>query len=167
MKIGVDLDNTLFNTVENALSYYNKDYNDNINLEDITEYDMDKKLKIPTRDFFKKYAMPLYTNTLVFYPKILNMIHDLRAHENSLYFVSSCYYETIPWRHELLSDTFDWYTLDKLIVCNNKQSLNLDILVDDCLDNLIGGNFKKVVVDMPWNRNIDDNKYDITRLHIR
>lgn len=30
--------------------------------------------------------------------------------------------------------------------------LKLDYLFDDCLDNLYGGEYKKVVFDYPWNR---------------
>ena len=43
---------------------------------------------------------------------------------------------------------------DSLIVIKNKQMLGrgIDILIDDCVDNLVDGYYHKILFDYPWNR---------------
>lgn len=43
---------------------------------------------------------------------------------------------------------------DSLIIIKNKQMLSgdIDILIDDCVDNLVGGYYHKILFDYPWNR---------------
>lgn len=50
----------------------------------------------------------------------------------------------IPWSH--------------VIVTNNKSLIKGDILVDDGLYNLYEGSYLKVLLDKPWNRNVDKSK---------
>ena len=42
---------------------------------------------------------------------------------------------------------------NQIICIHDKSLLNVDWLVDDCLDNLKCGNFNKIVLDAPYNRN--------------
>jgi 5'(3')-deoxyribonucleotidase len=39
----------------------------------------------------------------------------------------------------------------------------IDVLIDDFYDNLIGGKYSKIVLDYPWNRNYDDDKHFVHR----
>lgn len=164
--VGYDLDNTLWNLVENCLMYYNKDYNDNVKLEDLTDYNMEGKLKMPIEDFFNKYAQEPYVDTLKIYDWIKTSIENNHDNGYKILFVSASYPSTIEWRDKKLKEIFPWYKTSDLVICHNKQLLKLDALVDDCLDNLVGGDYFKVIIDMPWNRGIDDNKLGLVRVKV-
>ena len=46
----------------------------------------------------------------------------------------------------------------------NKGLLKSDIIIDDCLDNLIETNALRICLDQPWNRDVFcDLTYDIKR----
>ena len=48
----------------------------------------------------------------------------------------------------------------------DKSLLNVDILVDDCMDQLTKSICERVVLDYPWNRNENkDMVYDIYRAY--
>ena len=47
IKIGIDLDNTIWELVTPWLALYNQIANDNVQLNDITEYDINKFVKSP------------------------------------------------------------------------------------------------------------------------
>ena len=49
-----------------------------------------------------------------------------------------------------------FFKKDNQIICiGDKSLLNVDFLVDDCLDNLKGGKFIPIVLDAPYNRDSD------------
>lgn len=168
MIIGYDLDNTLWNLVENSLIYYNKDYDDNVKLEDLTEYNMEGKLKMPVDEFFEKYAQEPYIDTLEVYKESFESIQQFINDGHKIVFVSASYPSTIKWRDKKLKEIFSWYETSDLIICHKKQLLKIDILIDDCLDNLIGGDYGRLLVDMPWNRGINNDKeLRLVRVNVR
>ena len=57
---------------------------------------------------------------------------------------------------------------EKRIICiHNKSLLHVDVLVDDCAENLISTNplVDRVLLDRPWNQSIHDDAYGIYRVH--
>lgn len=47
---------------------------------------------------------------------------------------------------------------------HTKQLLSeLDVLVDDYENNLIDGNYSKILLNYPWNNGINDERYGIIR----
>ncbi len=166
MIIGYDLDNTLWNLVENSLMYYNKDYEDNVKLNDLKEYDMSSNLKIPVDKFFNKYAQKPYINTLRVYNLTKASIEKDHKDGHKILFVTASYPNTIEWRDKKLKELFPWYQTNDLVVCHDKQLLKLDGLVDDCLSNLIDGDYVKFIVDMPWNRDVDDEELGLIRIKV-
>ena len=52
-----------------------------------------------------------------------------------------------------------------VIISHNKQIINVDLLVDDFEGNLINGHYSKILLDYPWNRNINDKEHGILRVH--
>lgn len=51
-RIGVDCDNVINNLVESIINVYNKDYNDNLSVADITTYNMRQFLKMYLKTSF-------------------------------------------------------------------------------------------------------------------
>jgi len=56
-----------------------------------------------------------------------------------------------------LCRTFPFIDVRKrLITTQCKQMIKLDILIDDCVDNLVGGEYKGILMNYSWNSNFDD-----------
>ena len=56
-RIGVDCDNVINNLAESIIDVYNKDYNDNLSIADITTYNMRQFFKNVSPDKFCDYFM--------------------------------------------------------------------------------------------------------------
>ena len=54
-RIGVDCDNVINNLAESIIDVYNKDYNDNLSVADITTYNMRQFFKNVSQDKFYDY----------------------------------------------------------------------------------------------------------------
>lgn len=65
---------------------------------------------------------------------------------------------------KMLNREYPWIdTRNNLFVCKKKQMVNVDVLIDDGLHNT-GGNYQDIILDYPWNRNIDDEFNNIIRV---
>lgn len=71
----------------------------------------------------------------------------------------------------IIKATDDWlgsqiknYQSKNLIRCRDKTMLLLDGMIDDHIDNLIGGRFLKIMPTKPWNKGYAVEPYNIKRI---
>lgn len=155
MKIGVDIDNTICNTSESVLRYVNERIGTNLHLEDITEYYMEKfvpddyKHLIPQafhdKEMWKK--VELFPAAKYYIDKLVSEGHDI-------YFVTATTFANIDKKSSFIRRHFPRINVDdRLINIKNKQLLNLNILVDDYLENLLGERqYYSICYDYAWNQ---------------
>ena len=59
---------------------------------------------------------------------------------------------------------FSFIPVSNIIRINNKGLLNVDILIDDCVEQLISNiRCHRVCIDKPWNQSVWDEAYGIHR----
>ena len=168
MKIGIDIDGTINNLCESVLMIYNQDSNDNLQISDITEYYVENFAKPEYRKEFYKYYIDKRVWKLVKMDKMAQeYINKLNTDGHEIYFVTSTEPANIYKKSGWLQKHFPDINIRKrLIRCYNKQLLSgLDILVDDYEMNLIGGSYKKILLDKPWNQNTDDRYFGLFRVN--
>lgn len=163
LKICCDLDNVLNTLTSTLIEIYNKDYNDNLILDNITEYKIDKFVKqgVKVTDYFKSDELwmrvkPVYQAQE--YLKILNQDYDLRI-------VSASHIGDMPTKYRWIKVFYPFLSREQIWTVFDKQWINCDILIDDFQGNLIGGNYHKILLDYPFNRNINDKKENIFRAY--
>ena len=163
LKICCDLDNVLNTLTSTLIEIYNKDYNDNLILDNITEYKIDKFVKqgVKVTDYFKSDELwmrvkPVYQAQE--YLKILNQDYDLRI-------VSASHLGDMPTKYRWIKVFYPFLSREQIWTVFDKQWIDCDILIDDFQGNLIGGNYHKILLDYPFNRNIDDKKENIFRAY--
>lgn len=82
----------------------------------------------------------------------LKKYHDLGC---EIYIVTATAPQNISSKAAWLQEQLPFLNMyDSLIVIKNKQMLGrgIDILIDDCVDNLVDGYYHKILFDYPWNR---------------
>lgn len=165
LKIGCDLDSVL-NDLNNAwLSYLNKAYDFDVRLSDVIEWDMKKAY--PALSSERIYA-PLYredfwrnVKPIADSSKYLELLFD---EGYDIYIVTNSNYQTMPTKIEWLKKHFPFIPIENVIITQKKQLINVDIMIDDYEQNLIGGRYNKILFDYPYNRHIDDVDYGIARV---
>ena len=164
--IGIDIDNVINNLAESLLNVFNADTGESVKLTDIKSY------------YIERWVDAKYTN------KILSLFSDKRGWKqisliehcrtfiqklvedgHRVVFVTATDSSNVAKKFNWLSRNFPFIDIKKnLIVIHTKQLLSsLDVLVDDYENNLIDGNYAKILLSYPWNSGISDDRYGIIR----
>lgn len=153
LKILVDMDDTIENLLDSWLNFLNKKYNKNIKYDEVLDWDM--KLCYPdlTEDQIKE---PLYIDSFweTVQPKVDAMyyLEKLIQDGHDVYICTNSNYKTISAKIDhILKKYFPFIDLSQVIVIKDKQLLNADILIDDGIHNLLGGNYMKLLYNAPYN----------------
>lgn len=137
MKIAIDFDNTLFPTVECVLEVYNRHHNSNLELSQITEYDLHDNFQEDVAD----ELIALFIDKEVYdnlrpYKGAVRVVRTLIEQGHEIYIATSSDVRNMEWKEELLQKYFPFIPKQNLIRIHNKSLLNVDVLVDDNLDML-------------------------------
>ena len=153
LKIGIDLDDTINNLVEVWIDRYNKDYSDNLKIEDIETWDIGDYSKIG-KNFYNYLGDGETFKNLSVKDGAANIIEKLcEQHEVYIVTANASYNKGVcDDKVNFIKKFMPFFPIKNIIFINNKSLLNLDILIDDGLHNFEGfKGFKKVVFNRPWN----------------
>lgn len=167
MIIMCDIDGVLNNLVEQTLEVYNSRNGKNIQISDITTYNFFDCL--PYEDaqgivsLFKEKSL---WDSLIPLPSSQNAIKQLIKKGHQIYLATATDPINFEWKIEWLKKYFSSIPSDNVIRIMDKSLLRCDVLIDDCLDNLISAFCERVVIDYPWNQSkTKDYAYDIKRAY--
>ena len=158
MNIGIDLDNIVVNTTESLIIYLNERIpNLNLKMEDLKEYyvenNISKEYALVVKEAFENKNLwkkvKIISEARTYIEKLYNDGHNL-------YFVTSSLPENLYKKINHLSRGLTFlpknYIQQHTINIHKKQLLNLDILIDDCLSNLLGERaYESICLNYPWN----------------
>lgn len=167
MIICVDIDDTINNLTEQTIALYNSRSGKNLHVSHITSYNFDECL--PKEDvevileLFKERALwdsltPL-TDAQWGIQTLLNLGHRV-------VFATATHECNFIWKCEWMTKYFPMISTNDIIRIKDKSLIRTDIMIDDCLKNLIHNQCERICLDNYWNR--DSNKdyvYDIYRAH--
>ena len=160
------MDDTIENLGETWVNYLNERYNLHVNWSEIDDWDLRKAF--PTLDEIEIYDVLFEAKFWVRVRPFEGAIEGLKwliDEGHDVYIVTASHPGTVYQKFELvLQRYFPFITPDKLIVIKNKQMLNADILIDDAPHNLIGGDYGKILMTAPHNRNFDAGANDMIRV---
>lgn len=166
LRIAIDFDSTLFPTMDRVLEIYNKRHGTNIELSQITAYDLHDSLPYDIAEellsiFVEKDA---YDN-LQPYKGAVRAVKTLVEHGCEIYVATSTDVRNMGWKEDLLQKHFPFIPKNNLVRIYDKSLLNIDVMIDDKMDNLVRTFADRVCFDQPWNRSSSkDFAYDIYRV---
>lgn len=163
MRIGIDLDNVVVNTTESVIEYLNERIpNLNAKMEDMKQYWLEKNLpsaySLLVQESFENKKMWKKVKLIKGAKKYIKKLFE-DGHE--IYFVTSSLPENLRKKIKHLTRELDFLSEDYVwkhtVNIQYKQLLNLDVLIDDCMDNLTGTRtYKSICFAYPWNECIAD-----------
>ena len=171
IKIAIDLDCTVINTTDCIINYINERLPVNLKIEDITTYSIESALPQQYRWIvnagFRDKEMWKGVKVL---PYAANVIKQLYDEGFEIFFATSSLPENLRKKINHLArnmylpkDYIEKHTIN----ISDKYLLNVDILVDDCLEHLGNAkrNYYSVIMDYPWNRGDIDKQPCVTRVY--
>ena len=154
MLISVDIDNCLNNLTESILEVYNADSGDNLSLSDITTYHIENFVKIEYKKIFYQYFLDREVwKKIKLQPHCREVIAKLNREGHRIIFVTTTEPENLPKKKNWLMRNFPFLDIRKsLFSCPTKQLVKCDILIDDCIANVIGEReYYSILLTYPWN----------------
>lgn len=164
MIIGIDVDSTVCNTTESVLQQHYADTGEKLTLDDIKSYYIENYVSDDYKDDFHLifYKKEMWKRVKVI-PHCVEVIKRLHDRGDSIYFVTSTEPQNITKKARFLQRMFPFLDIRKcLITTHCKQMIGVDILIDDCIDNVVGADYYSILMDYPWNSIaiFDEAEYD-------
>ena len=154
MLISVDVDNTLNNLTEAVLSVYNADSGDNLSLSDITAYHIENFVKPEYKETFWHYFLDKRVwKGISIIDGCREVIAKLYNEGHTILFVTTTEAENLPKKKNWLQRNFPFLDIRKcLYSCPRKQYMKCNLLIDDCLNNLLEDReYYSICLTYPWN----------------
>lgn len=163
LKIVLDCDGVLADTVEKVLALYNREYGLNFTKEDIVCWDMSRVQK-PGTSLTKYFSMNGFFRDLKVMDGAKEYARLLKEDGHELFVATASPVSGIADKMAWLSENFGFIPAKNIMFIERKDLICADVILDDGLHNLINSQCKhKVVFDQPWNRNYVGN--DIVRVY--
>lgn len=167
LKIAIDFDETLFPTLERVIEIYNKRYSTNIELSQITTYNLHDSLSAEVADELLEFFVDKSVyDSLQPYKGAVRAVKSLVEQGNEVYIATSTDVRNMEWKEQLLQKHFPFIPKKNLIRIHNKAMLNVDVMIEDKLENLIKTFADRICFNQPWNLDESaDFAYNIYRIH--
>ena len=164
MKIGLDVDNTIVNTTSCVIAQHYADTGERLTLDDIKTYYIENYVSDDYKDDFHLIFLKkeMWKRVKVI-PHCVEVIKRMYDRGDSIYFVTSTEPQNITKKARFLQRTFPFLDIrTRLITTHCKQMIGVDMLIDDCIDNVVEANYTSILMDYPWNSTaiFDDAAYD-------
>lgn len=163
-----DVDNIVGDLCAAVLSVYNEDSGDNLQKHQITQYYIDNFVLPEYKKNFKNYFIDRRTwKRMKLVPDVQKYMAKLFNDGYRIVFVSKTECANVTKKERYLQRTFPFLDINKSFIRTYDKSLiKGDIMIDDCLDNLLTfDGALRVVLDCPWNNKGED--FDIENKLLR
>ena len=167
MVILIDADGVLEDLTQKWVIYLNEKYGTSVRYEDVTEWDMTKNFPSLTREqvYGAELDDELYER-LKPYDGAVQYVKKLMDDGHTVYVVTTSPYQILKVKTEkVLLKYFPFLTWKNVIVTSDKKLIKGDILIDDGIHNLLGGDYLKILMSAPYNRDFDAGKNGMIRVH--
>ena len=167
MTILIDMDDTIESLLKAWVSGVNKKYGRNVSCEDVTSWDVSSAFPGLTHE--QVYAVPLeqgFWKTVEPIPGAAEAIERFMAAGHEVFIVTATPYESVTEKMtDVLFRYFPFLSWKQLIITGSKQMIRGDVLIDDGIHNLEGGDYIKILMTAPHNRNYDAEANGMIRVH--
>lgn len=157
MIILIDMDDTIEQLLKAWLKVANDRYGYTVRYEDVASWDLTEPYSGLTRE--QVYSIPDepgFWGAVEPIEGAAEAIRRLMDAGHEVYIVTATTYRSVPEKmDDLLFRWFPFITWEQVIITNRKQLIKGDVLIDDGIHNLEGGDYLKILMTAPYNRNYD------------
>ena len=167
MTILVDMDDTLEQLLEALVKRANERFHRHATVDDVTDWTIVCAFpgisKKEILDFMKEED---FWQDVKPVPGAVEALKHFMDEGHSVYIVTATEFEHIRTKmEEVLFRYFPFLSWDQVIVTSRKQMIRGDVLIDDGIHNLEGGEYRKILFTAPYNRDYDAEGNGMIRVH--
>ena len=153
MIIMSDIDGVLNNLVEKTLEIYNSQNNKSIKISDITSYNFfDCLAHEDAKGIVSLFKEKSLWDSLKPLQGAQEVLKQLIKNGHKVYLATATDPINFKWKIDWLMQYYSFIPSDNVIRITNKSLLKCDVIIDDCLDNLIGNFAERICLNYPWNQ---------------
>lgn len=162
----VDMDDTIENLLQAWVNYLNEHHGTAVKKDDVTEWDVSSFFpSIPKEQVYEPLCDDDFWKTVRPFENAAEYLQKLRDDGHEVFIVTASDYRAICSKMEnVLFKYFSMFTWNDVITTAHKQLVRGDVLIDDGVHNLVGGSYKKLLMDAPHNRRFDAEANGMTRV---
>ena len=167
MTILVDMDDTIECLLAAWVKVLNERYGRSVTTEDVTDWDVTKAYP----GLAKEQVYGVLNEEGVWgrvdpMPGAAEALQRFIAKGHEVYIVTATAYESVAEKmRDLLFRWFPFIGWNNVIIAARKQMIRADVLIDDAVHNMVGGQYAKILVDAPYNRGFDAAAEGMTRVY--
>ena len=165
MTILVDMDDTIEYLIKAWVRGLNAEYGYDVAYDDVREWDISaafpgltraEAYRIPMRPGFWKNVEPI--------PGAAEVLQRLTEAGHEVLIVTATPFDSVPEKiGGYLFEHFPFLTPDQVIITGRKQLIRGDVLIDDGVHNLEGGDYAKILMTAPHNADYDAEAHGMIR----
>ena len=160
------MDGTISTLVDTWIDELNQTHNTHVLITDIKDYEIEKAFPLLTKEqIYKPLCSDDFWRKVKPIPNSQKYLKKIIDDGNKGKIVTATHYASYKVKVEWILEYFPFIHWKDIIVAHDKSMIKGDYLIDDCYDNLIGGDWKKICFNQPWNEKYDDKKHDVIRVH--
>ena len=167
MTILVDMDDTIEQLLKAWLNWVNKKFGRNVAYDEVTEWNVAAHYPGLTREqVYDVQNDPGFWKTVEPIPGAAEALKHLMEEGHEVYIVTTTPYEHLHEKmRDLLFRYFPFLSWKQVIITSNKKMIRGDILIDDGVHNLEGGDYLKILFTAPHNRTYDAEENGMIRVN--
>ena len=167
MIILVDMDDTIEHLLQAWVDGLNARYDRNVTIDVIRTWNVAAAYPgISRKDVYAIPDEPGFWKTVKPVEGAAEALKHFMEKGHEVYIVTATRYESIYEKmNDLLFKYFPFLSWDQVIVTSKKQMIRGDVLIDDGIHNLEGGEYVKILMNMPHNEDYDAEANGMFRVH--
>ena len=167
MILCIDIDDTINNLMEMSIDALNRRCDKHYDVSELTNYDLYKCLPKNDADtMFELFNEKALWDSLMPIKDSVWGIQTLLNLGHKIIFATATHECNFSWKCEWMTKYFPMINTDDIIRIKDKSLLRADIMIDDCIDQLIHNPCERICLDNHWNRDYGkDYVYDIYRAY--
>lgn len=165
MIIAIDIDDTICDMQQTAISIFNARYNANYSIADFREYEVMNCMPVDhATKMIDIYGESGFYNHVKPFKGAQNGIQKLIDKGHQVYLVTNAIPRTYGEKVEFIKRYFPYIDESHIVSMKHKHLFRCDVMIDDCMQNLLAGtNYHRICYNQPWNSSNKDWVYGIYR----
>lgn len=162
----MDLDDTLIDLLNPWVVALNEKYGTNIQKEDIVEWNMQKAFpSLNKSEIYSPLKERSFWDGVEPIEGAIGYLILLMKEGHEILIVTASHYSVIEMKAEtVLKRYFSFIPWEDVIITSDKRRIRGDVLVDDAPHNLIGGKYRRILFDAPYNRGFNEGRLKMRRV---